>query len=255
MADRCRMQNADMDGSAFFWPGNSTGILLIHGFTATTVEVRPLAEYFRRAGFSVAGPLLPGHNTSPEDLNQRLWQEWAAAADQGYQMLQSTCKSVFVGGESLGGLLAFQLASLHPEASGVLAYSPALRVKNIRRARFARFFISIMAKRSNGKSTEPLPWQGYTAYPVKAAYQMYRFQQYVEPRLKRVAQPTLILQGEKDRTIDPNSSQIIFDAISSPRKELVWMKNSGHCIILDQEYELVMSRSLSFVQSILQSKG
>ncbi len=255
MVDRCSMQNADMDGSAFFWPGNSIGILLIHGFTATTVEVRPLAEYFRRAGFSVAGPLLPGHNTSPEDLNQRRWQEWAAAADQAFQMLQSTCKSVFVGGESLGGLLAFYLASLHPEAAGVLAYSPALRVKSIRRSRFARFFISIMAKRSNGKSTEPLPWQGYTAYPVKAAYQLYRLQQFIEPRLKLVAQPALIVQGEKDRTIDPNSSQIIFDAISSPRKELVWMKNSGHCIILDQEYEQVMTRSLSFVQSILESKG
>ncbi len=255
MVERCKMQNADLDGAAFYWPGSSTGILLIHGFTATPVEIRPLAEFFQRAGFSVAGPLLPGHNTTPEDLNHRDWREWAAAVDQSYQMLRSTCETVFVGGESLGGLLSFYLATLHPEIAGILAYSPALRVKSIRQARFARFFMSIRAKRSNGKSTEPLPWQGYTVYPVKAAYQLYRLQRFVEPRLKTVNQPALILQGEKDRTIDPNSAQIIFDGIASSRKDLVWMKNSGHCIVLDQEYEQVMSKSLSFVQSILQAKG
>ncbi len=255
MVNRRSMQNADLDGAAFFWPGNSTGILLIHGFTATPGEIRPLAEYFRRAGFSVAGPLLPGHFTSPEDLNRRIWQEWAAAVDQSYQLLRSTCKNTFVGGESLGGLLSFYLASLHPEIAGILAYSPALRVKGIWQAQFARFFVSELPKHNNGVSTEPLPWQGYTVYPIQAAYQFYRLQQFVAPRLTHVTQPTLLLQGEKDRSIDPNSSQIIYDAISSPRKELVWMKNSGHCIVLDQEYEQVMEKSLFFVQHILQSKG
>ena len=34
--------NPHMDGSSFFFPGGPVGILLIHGFTATTVEVRAL---------------------------------------------------------------------------------------------------------------------------------------------------------------------------------------------------------------------
>lgn len=252
MAKRRNFQNPDLDGAAFFWPGKPTGILLIHGFTATTVEIRPLAEYFSRAGFSVAGPLLPGHNTSAEDLNTRLWQEWVAAVDQSYQMLRSTCERVIVGGESLGGLLTLHLASLHPEIAGLLVYSPALRTKNIRRARIARFFLPMLAKGESADSKEPLPWQGYTDFPVKAAYQLYLFQRIVERRLSLVKQPALIFQGEKDRRIESNSSPIILDAIASTRKELVWMKNSGHCVVIDQEYAEVMAHSLSFVQSILQ---
>lgn len=244
-------QNPDLDGSAFFWPGKPVGILLIHGFTATTVEIRPLAEFFHKAGFSVAGPLLPGHGTTAEDLNTKHWKEWVAAADQSYQLLKSTCEKVIIGGESMGGLISLFLASIHPEIGGLLLYSPALRVKKLRRTQIARFFIPIMAKHNTGKTKEPLPWQGYTVYPVKAAYQLFRFQQFVVPCLRRVNQPALIMQGAKDRTIDPNSSKVIFDAIASRQKELVWKKNSGHCVVLDTEYEDVMANSLAFVESIL----
>ena len=62
------MKNPQLDGEDFFVQGNSTGILLIHGFTATTTEVRLLAENLHHVGFTVAGPLLPGHGTHPEDL-------------------------------------------------------------------------------------------------------------------------------------------------------------------------------------------
>jgi carboxylesterase len=244
-------QNPQLDGSAFFWAGNPVGILLIHGFTATTVEIRPLAEFFHRAGYSVAGPLLPGHGTSAEDLNSKSWKEWVAAADQSYQLLKSTCQQVIVGGESMGGLISLFLASIHPEIAGLLLYSPALKVKKLRRTQIARFFMPIMAKHNTGTSKEPLPWQGYTVYPVRAAYQLFRLQRFVAPSLKRVNQPSLIMQGEKDRTIDPKSSGVIFEAISSQKKELEWLKNSGHCVVLDQEYEQVMAKSLAFVQSIL----
>jgi carboxylesterase len=245
------LKNPELNGSAFFWPGKPTGILLIHGFTATSVEIRPLAEFFHQAGYSVAGPLLPGHGTSAEDLNTKTWKEWLAAADQSYQLLKSTCQQVIVGGESLGGLLTLHLASLHPEIAAILLYSPALRSKRLRRTQIARFFVPVMAKHISGNSREPLPWQGYMVYPMQAAYQLYRYQKVVARRLKLVSQPALIMQGEMDRTIDPRSSQLIYDAISSARKELFWMKNSGHCIVLDQEYKQVMEESLSFVQSIL----
>jgi len=251
MKDYPYMQNPDLDGSAFFWTGKPIGILLIHGFTATTVEIRPLAQYFRRNGYSVAGPLLPGHGTTAEDLNTKNWKEWVAAADQSYQLLKSSCERVIIGGESMGGLISLYLASIHPEITGLLLYSPALRVKKLRRTQIARFFMPIMAKHNSGKTKEPLPWQGYTVYPVQAAYQLFRFQQFVAPCLGRVNQPALIMQGAKDRTIDPNSSKVIFDAIASRQKELVWKKNSGHCVVLDAEYEEVMAKSLAFIESIL----
>ena len=36
--------NAHLDGSDFFWKSGDIGILLIHGFTATPSEIKPLAR-------------------------------------------------------------------------------------------------------------------------------------------------------------------------------------------------------------------
>ena len=62
------LHNDHLPGDEFFWEGNNTGILLSHGYTATTAEVRPLAETLYRQGYTVAGPLLPGHGTDPKDM-------------------------------------------------------------------------------------------------------------------------------------------------------------------------------------------
>ena len=72
----------DLDGNSFYHQGNSTGFLLIHGFTASTAEVRPLADRLTELGYTVSAPLLPGHNTHPDDLNKTKWQDWYATVRQ-----------------------------------------------------------------------------------------------------------------------------------------------------------------------------
>ena len=44
------IENPELEGGAFYWPGGPNGILLMHGFTATSVEIRPLAHAFQQAG-------------------------------------------------------------------------------------------------------------------------------------------------------------------------------------------------------------
>jgi len=58
-----------LDGSSFQLPGNRTGFVLLHGFTATTTEVKPLAERLHHEGYTISAPLLPGHDSHPDDLN------------------------------------------------------------------------------------------------------------------------------------------------------------------------------------------
>ena len=45
----------------FYFPGNSTGCLLIHGFTGTPKEMRPLGDFLADKGYSVLGIRLSGH--------------------------------------------------------------------------------------------------------------------------------------------------------------------------------------------------
>ena len=49
----------------FYLPGGSTGCLLLHGFSATPEEMRPLGEFLASKGYSVIGVRLAGHATHP----------------------------------------------------------------------------------------------------------------------------------------------------------------------------------------------
>jgi alpha-beta hydrolase superfamily lysophospholipase len=119
------IHNPHLAGDTFFWPGSEVGVLLLHGLTATTAEVRLLAEKLHAAGYTISAPLLPGHGTHPDELNETTWHDWAWTAEKAYQYLATVCDQVFVGGESTGGALALYLAAQHKEIAGV--YCATLR--------------------------------------------------------------------------------------------------------------------------------
>lgn len=245
-------QNAELDGSAFELEGGPIGVLLLHGLTATTTEVRWLAESLHKHGFAVSAPLLPGHNTSPQDLNHRTWQEWVDCAEQAYQYLVRQKTVVFVGGESTGALLSLWLAAKYPRLDGLLLFAPALIIPGINRT---RWYSWIKPYRKKKQGTRTMPWKGYTVNPLRAIYQLSLLQQAVRPLLGQVHQPAIIFQGMLDKTIDPISAQVVYDEIQSEKKSLYWMEDSTHCVLIDQEFDIVEQRCLAFLKSILTKEG
>ena len=83
--------NPELEGKSFFWKGGETGILLLHGLTATTAEVRPLAKRLLNEGYTVSGILLPGHGTTPENLSQTHREDWIKASEEAYNELKQEC--------------------------------------------------------------------------------------------------------------------------------------------------------------------
>jgi carboxylesterase len=243
--------NPQLEGDPFLWEGGATGILLIHGYTATTAEVRPLARVLQQQGYTVAGPLLPGHNTRPEDANRCRWRDWVGAVEESYRQLTAHCQRVIIGGESMGALLALYLASEHPEAAATLAYAPALKLKlhprQIALIRLLAPFVPYIRKQEMGD--DPL-WQGYTVYPLKGARELLRLQREVRGRLSRINQPILIVQGRLDATVAPTAAEIIHREVRSAVKELHWLPNSQHCVIIDREREQVNQLTLDFLRRV-----
>lgn len=246
------LRNPHLEGSPFYWEAGSTGVLLCHGFTATTAEVRLLARTLNEHGYTVAAPLLPGHGTTPQDCNRFTWQDWYASVEHTFQQLAAYCQRVVIGGESTGALLVLYLASRHPEASGILCYAPALRLML---GRATTILLSILAPFITSVPKEPSaddnPWQGYAVQPLKGAIQLKRLQKVILPLLPQIHQPILILQGRLDPTVHPQSPQIIYDQVSSSIKELHWLEHSTHCVILDKESGLAASLTISFLNEIL----
>ena len=246
--------NPELEGDTFFWEGGDDGLLLLHGLTATTAEIRPLAKRFHEEGFTVSGLLLPGHGTTPEDLNQTNRKEWIDSCDIAYHELKKRCSRVFVGGESTGGILALQLASKHPEIKAILLYAPAMRLaSSILKTTFlisvSPFVFSIPKKFEN--DVNAIPWQGYEVNPLKAGVQLLKLQWETTKILPRIFQPILIIQGSLDKTIDLRSGDMILNGVHSAVREYHWMKESSHVVILDKEFEEVTNISLEFIKKIL----
>jgi carboxylesterase len=246
------LHNPQLEGSPFFWEGGTEGVLLIHGFTATTAEVRPLAQALRSSGYTVAGPLLAGHYTNPEDLNRVRWQDWVSAVKDMYQRLSSQCKSIVVGGESTGALLSLYLAYQHPTITALLLYAPALRL-NLKP--IDSILIHVLAPfvpwlpKTNLDSNDL--WQGYPVNPLKGVLQLLKFQNKVRPLLPGIKQPALIVQGKLDTTVHPGVPDVIFNQLGSTTKEKYWLDNSAHCVIIDREFEQVKDLTFQFLNRVL----
>ena len=243
-------QPANLSPGAYEAEGGPVGALLIHGFTGSAAETSPMGRYLAARGMAVQCPLLPGHGTSPEDLTRIRWQAWAGEVEAALEALRERCEEVFVGGLSLGSLLALWLAHRHPHVAGLIAMAPAIKLQTrllpltlgLRRVwRYNPLGPVGDDDLSDPESSERV-WC-YDQTPLWGAGEVYLLQRRVRRALPAIRQPILIFQGRRDGQLDPGAAQLLYDRIGSADKTLVWLENSGHNILADGERESVWEQS------------
>ncbi len=247
------LHNSHLEGGEFFWKAGPVGVFLSHGYTATTAEVRLFAKRLHEKGYTVAGPLLAGHGTQPADLNHVRWQDWVESGEKVYQQLTAHCEQVFIGGESMGALVALYLANSHPAARGVLLYAPAIEL-TISTADKIKLYLgsSFMpyAKRETLDTSDK--WQGYhPELPTKGILQLLQFQHAVKQVLPNITQPIVVFQGRKDTAVSSQAGDIILRHVRSKVQEHHWMERSAHPILIEEELDEVTNLSLSFMERTL----
>jgi carboxylesterase len=233
-------QHPELDGNPFFFEGSDKekpALLLIHGFTATTVEVRQFAEILNSFGYPVKAPLLPGHGTTPEFMNKTKMKEWIESVESAYLELSLAHREILVFGESMGGLLTCYLAFRHPEIKKIFLFAPALKINGLWKSLFFWPFVPYIFKKHTDAT---MLWQGYNVVPLRAASQLQKLQQRVRRLLPEIDTDCLIFQGKKDQTINPSGAVEVYELLGSKNKELIWLEDSSHCILLDQELSKVV---------------
>lgn len=245
-----------LDPSPFAFSSGETGVLLIHGFTGAPTEMRPLGEYLASHGYTVRGPLLPGHGTKAEDLNAVSWKDWAHVVEDNYRALRSHCQRVFVAGLSLGGLLALELASRHREAAGLILYAPALLVTE-RRLPLSVVFRHVRPLIPKDGLGDADLWNAeahnriwcYDYQPVGGGAQVWFLQRQIRKTLQRVTQPTILFQGRRDRSVRADSPYFILGRLGSTETRLIWLEKSGHNLLVDAGREEVFAETLTWIRA------
>lgn len=192
------------------------GVLLIHGFTASPWEMRPLGEILCRAGYPVAAVRMPGHGTCPGDLARRRFEEWVAETRHTYDVLQRDTGRVHAIGLSTGALVALALAAERELCSMVLL-SPFLAMLH----RLAPFtgLLRYVRKYQHRELPSHLNAYYYDRRPLNGVYQICRLIRHIRPALPQISAPTLAINALGDLTVKVDSGYDLFRRLGSPIKE------------------------------------
>jgi carboxylesterase len=235
------------------------GVLLIHGYTGSVAETRPMGEYLAARGMAVRCPLLPGHGTTPADLTRIHWQAWAQEVESALHELAG-CHAVFVGGLSLGSLLTLWLGAGHPEIAGLIPMSPVIKLQNplLPLTLGLRYLVKYSPLGAvTDDLGDPAALQRVWCYdttPVWGGAEVYLLQRRVLRALPSIHQPVLIFQGRRDPQVDPRAARMVYDTIGSKDKTVVWLENSGHNLLVDGEREEVWARSYAWMMERVKSR-
>ena len=220
---------------------NPLGIVLVHGFLASPAEVFSFAEKLGHLGFTVIAPRLKGHGTSPWDLRERSWKEWLASVQRAYRIMQHYCEEICLIGFSTGGALSLLAAAEQPDGlAGVVAISTPVKFRNKnmifvplvhhanRLMRWLPSYEGIMPFRHN--NTEH-PEINYSTMPLHSLFELRLMVTQLTKQLADIHCPTLLLQGDEDPVVVPDSARRVYEKISSKEKSLEIIQSNRHGIL------------------------
>jgi carboxylesterase len=261
----------------FMLEGGNIGVLLIHGLTGTPTEMRGVGREFNRAGFTVYGMQLAGHCGDVDDLIATNWKDWYQSVIDAAEKLRSQVDYLYVGGLSMGAVLALKYASDFPERTrGVLVYGATFRfdgwtVPLITRILAPGFLImtdilhlgrrrifneeppygirneQLRRKISQSMLSGDSGAAGLAGNPWPSLSQLVYLTRNVRRSLHRITSPCLIMHAENDDIAHRRNGELVRDNVRGPVK-MVLLKNSYHMITIDNDRRELVSRSITFIQ-------
>ena len=241
-----------------FVEGRAPCVVALHGFGGTVAELRPLLDAAAGAGYAVDAALLAGHGTRVEDLQELGFEAWLAGARARLKAAREKHGRVVLLGFSLGSLVAMQLASEQPEGlAGLVVLGNALTLHALMRVplglwhRTGRPLPDVyLLKPLAGDLVDPTAMGSlvtYDRHPVRAALSVYLAGPRVAERVGRIACPTLILHGRRDRVCPWRNAVWLAEHLGTRDVSVRIFEKSAHVLAWDGEREEVAREVLRFL--------
>lgn len=234
----------------FFFEEGKRAVLLLHGFTGNSSDVRQLGRFLQKKGYTSYAPQYEGHAAPPEEILKSSPFVWFKDALDGYDFLvDKGYDEIVVAGLSLGGCYALKL-SLNRDVKGIVTMCSPMYIKTEGAMfkgvlEYARNF-----KKYEGKDEATIQKEMDNFKPTDTLKELQGQIQDVREHIDEVMDPLLVIQAEQDQMINTDSANIIYNESESDDKDIKWYANSGHVITIDKEKELVFEDVYNFLESL-----
>lgn len=223
----------------FLWERGDSAVLMVHGYTGTPGEVRPLGWSLRQSGWTVRGVLLPGMGREIESLYERRYEDWVDSVASALQDLQSRYDPVLLVGYSMGGAIVQHAAAAFPP-DGLVLMAPfsefgssrllrvfwpvirrlAPRMRPFRRADFTdprvRRAVGRYAPDSDLSALDVQERVRRLSIPTRAFDEVWRLGAATRRLDLPPAIPTLVIQGSIDRYVRPSQTRRLLRRLPGP---------------------------------------
>ncbi len=259
---------------AYSFPSGEVGVLMLHGFLGSPTSSKPLAAYLAERGITVHCPLLPGHGGLPNALYKIDRQAWIDEAEEALAFITGRCEEVFLMGHSMGNVLSAHLAQIKPDIRGLMMLAPAYQVpdKRMHAFRILRYvipwFYPLWSKRLTGLVHERLldydpdldlddpvvqaRLPEMSRVPTGAIDEMRKMLALGRRLWPKVTQPVVILQGQRDIAVDPDTTQKLFDSLPSKDKNIYFFDRAGHELM--RPFEPVHAQVWPLIHEFIQTR-
>ena len=213
------------------------GVVLLHDYLSSPGEMGGLARKLNEKGFTVYVPRFKGHATSVEDLAKTPYEKWLESAEEGLVVIRHLCRTFAVGGVGVGGLIAMYLQAKAADCKAFFAVAPPLRMKDFSDAFVASsgLWNQMMKKagmkfddESAGRYVPANPRVAYEKNPEAGMKQVEALMEQVDPLLKTLKTPGLIIQSRENPIVDVKGSEKLFSSVGSQFKEYYLFDTRQH---------------------------
>jgi carboxylesterase len=231
--------------------GGPTGVLLLHGFTGSPASMRPWGEHLAADGFAVSVPRLPGHGTTWQEMNNTQWTDWYAEASCALDDLVERCDEVYVGGLSMGGCLALRLAEQRPDdVAGLVLINPSVTSLNRQLVVLPVLKRVVASVKGLGNDIKKpgVDEYSYDRTPLRALDSLRAMWKITRDDLAKVTAPVLVFRSVEDHVVEPLSTQIITQRVSSRDVTERVLDDSYHVATIDNDAPSIYTESAEFIR-------
>lgn len=207
--------------------------LLIHGLNDSPYVFNDVAVQLAERGFDVRAILLPGHGNTPKAQLNMSHQRWLDAARSHLGLWNNDeTTPIYIGGFSMGAVVATILALENDNVAGLLLFSPAFKSNKNHLLRWASIYSKIKPWVFGGMIIEDNPTK-YNSIPVNGGTQYYNLTKVLRRSWgsKKLAMPVLAIASSDDSVVDIAFLTNVFNKrFSAKNKRLVIYSNAENMI-------------------------